>query len=151
LPALPEDDDPLARFHALLESLAACPIGPLGHPASLLDSLAERDPALLRPQATYAAWAALDPDERAGSETRARTALLALLIGPLTWFGLLGRVSESANQQAVFLTPLGVVSSPASTWRSPPSPLPPSPPSWGGRGSQRVFRVDRIAHVKRKT
>jgi len=88
LPALPEDDDPLARFHTLLEPLATCPAGPLGCLGDLLDGLVDRNPALLRPQATYATWAALDPDERTGFEARAREVLLALLTGPLAWFGV---------------------------------------------------------------
>ena len=96
LPALEEDDDPLARLQALLDALAACPVGPPGDSTGLLEALVERNPALVRPQATYATWAALDPDERAGFEARARAVLLVLLTGPLTWFGLL---SKSANQQ----------------------------------------------------
>jgi len=122
LPALEEDDDPLARFHTLLDTLAVCPGGPWDQPADLVDALIERDPALLRPQATYAAWTALDPDERAGFESRARAVLLALLSGPMAWFGLLGKlqiaicnlqianrqVSKSANQRSpLLLTPLG--------------------------------------------
>ena len=121
LPALEEDDDPLARLQALFDALAACPVGPPGDPTGLLEALIERAPALVRPQATYAAWAALDPDERAGFEARARAVLLVLLTGPLTWFGLLSKsanqqigksanqqIGKSANQQSpLLLTPLG--------------------------------------------
>jgi len=89
LPALEEDDDPVARFHVLLRPLVACPVGPLGHPTDLLDALVERSPALLRPQASYAAWAALDPAGQADFESRARAVLLEPLTGPLVWFGIL--------------------------------------------------------------
>ena len=130
LPALQEDDDPVARFHALLEPLADCPVGPLGHSTNLLDALAERSPPLLQPQATYAAWSALDPDERAGFETRARSVLLALLTGALTWFGVLAsthqRISESVASAFLHLTPLGgaLLGRADGTWLDDPAPVP---------------------------
>jgi len=113
LPTLEEDDDPVARFHALLRPLAACPIGSLGCSTDLLDALVERNPTLLRPQTSYAAWVALDPDEQARFESRARAVLLELLTGPLVWFGLLKTAIERKDQAAtpppapLFLTPLG--------------------------------------------
>jgi hypothetical protein len=109
LPALQEDDDPVARFHALLEPLAACPVGPLGCPADLLDRLVKRNPALLRPQVTYATWAALDPGERAGFQSRACVVLLALLTGPLTWFGCLASSSPDlqGGEERIRLTSPG--------------------------------------------
>lgn len=130
LPALQEDDDLLARFHALLESLAACPIGPLGYPTGLIETLAYHNPALLRPQATYAAWAALDPDERAGFETRARAVLLDLLTGPLLWFGVLEsasqRISASAAPAFLHLTPPGaaLLGRDDGEWPTDPAPTP---------------------------
>jgi hypothetical protein len=89
LPALKEDAKPLKRFHALLDGLAACPPEPLGHPDELLDALARRDPALLRPQTTYAVWDALGAEEQTAFEADARRVLGELLIGPLAWFGVL--------------------------------------------------------------
>ncbi len=127
LSALQEDDDPVARFHALLEPLAACPVGPLGHPTGLLDALAERSPALLRPQTTYAAWTALDPDDRAGFKDRARVTLLALLTGPLTWFGLLSSPFPGREGgQGVRLTPLGaaLLGRDDGVWPTDPTPAP---------------------------
>jgi len=128
LPALQEDDDPVARFHALLEPLAACPVGPLRHSTDLLDALVERNPALLRPQATYAAWVALDPDERAGFEARARDVLLALLADHLVWFGLLQsanrQIGESAPSARSFMTPLGtaLLGRDDGAWPADPAP-----------------------------
>ncbi len=131
LPALEEDDDPVARFHVLLETLSACPMGDLGPASNLLKALAEREPALLRPQATYAVWAALDSEERANFETRTRAVLLALLTGPLTWFGVIewansesenGRIGESATEQEGKSAPLPPCSS-ACPERSRRSPL----------------------------
>ena len=109
LPALGEDDDPLARFHLLLASLATCPPGPLGHPADLLEALIEQSPALVRPQAPYATWAALSPDEQAAFESRARQVLLALLTGPLAWFGVfvLSTPPLPRPSAPLLLTPLG--------------------------------------------
>ncbi|MDY6876461.1 MAG: WYL domain-containing protein [Chloroflexota bacterium] len=139
LPALQEDDDPLARFHALLEALAACPVGSLASPTDLLDRLTERDPSLLRPQTTYAAWAALAPGDRAGFEDRARATLLALITGPLAWFGIIERVSESASQRdsepasrqdsdppLVSLSPLGaaLLGRDDGAWLTDPTPTP---------------------------
>jgi hypothetical protein len=127
LPALQEDDDPVARFHALVEPLAACPVGPLGQPADLLDRLVERNPALLRPQATYAAWAALDPGERAGFRSRAHVVLLALLTGPLTWFGCLASSSpDLGGGEEIRLTSLGaaLLGRDDGVWPADPAPAP---------------------------
>jgi hypothetical protein len=141
LPALEEDDGPstmlrygpVARFRVLLDSLAACPVGPLGQVSDLLNALVERDPDLLRPQTTYATWVTLDPHERAAFETRARTVLLDLLGNHLVWFGLLGRVGELANGRAVesatfslHLTPLGaaLLGRDDGVWPADPAPTP---------------------------
>jgi len=103
LPRLEEDDDPVARFRTLLDALAMCQVGDVADPRELLDALTGRNPALLRPQASYAAWAALDPDEQTGFENRTRAVLLDLLTGPLTWFGVLewanGRKDEWTNER----------------------------------------------------
>ncbi|MEE8391226.1 MAG: WYL domain-containing protein [Anaerolineae bacterium] len=140
LPGLAEDDDPVARFRALLKALTACPVGPLGSVGDLLDALAERDPALLRPQATYAAWAALDPEEHTEFETRACAVLLDLLTGPLTWFGVLEwahgewpkeREDKSASllpcsSAPQLLTPLGaaLLGHDDGVWPQDPAPAP---------------------------
>ncbi len=59
---------------------------------------AERRPALLRPQATYSAWAALDPAEQTAFQDRARVVLRDLLIGPLHWFGVIGIANEQLGE-----------------------------------------------------
>jgi hypothetical protein len=102
----------------------------------LLEALVAREPALLRPQATYAAWAALDPAERVDFEERARAGLLALLTGPLVWFGVLdtpppepqatGRVGESAGLVSLRLTSLGaaLLGREDGAWPADPDPAP---------------------------
>jgi hypothetical protein len=113
LPALKEDRDPLHRFQALLDGLAACPPGPLGHADDLLDALARREPALLRPQATYAAWDALGREEQTAFAADARELAIELLNGPLLWFGILKQTGLETDEgkggaaKALHLTPLG--------------------------------------------
>ncbi len=141
LPALAEDDDPVARFRTLLQALVACPPGPLGHVDGLVDALARRHPALLRPQATYSVWIALDPEEQTAFQDRARVILRDLLTGPLCWFGVIEianeRVSESARGRAdlavspspclpLSLSPLGaaLLGRDDGAWPRDPKPMP---------------------------
>ena len=146
LPAMEEDGNPLERFHALLGGLAACPPGPLGHPDDLLDGLAQRDPALLRPQTTYAAWDALGAEEQAMFEVNARRVLIELLTGPLVWFGVLEwaneregdgasqRESESARSRQSELAPVGS--------SAPPRPCPSAPLHLAPLGAALLGRED---------
>jgi hypothetical protein len=132
LPALKEDSDPLARFHALLDGLAARVPGPLGRPDDLLDALARWDPALLRPQVTYAAWDALGTEEQTAFDTDARRVLSELLTGPLLWFGIVERIDEETNERKseasgpLRLTPLGaaLLGRDDGAWPADPTPVP---------------------------
>lgn len=125
LPVLREDEDPLDRFHALLDGLSVCPPGPLGEPGDVLDVLARRHPALLRPQATYATWTALGGEEQKAFEADARQVLTKLLAGPLLWFGVLEEADESVDDHLVF-TSLGaaLLGREDGDWPVDPEPAP---------------------------
>ena len=123
------DDDPLARLRGLIRALKMLPLDEAVPLDAFLDELSRDDPALLRPDASYAAWEAIGEYGQENYCGLVRSCLEKILGGPLAWFGAVrveGIVDDPAAPLSVSLTPLGatLLQREAEEQKEPPAQAP---------------------------